>query len=206
MTAALIVIGGLAALFTSRRESRYAYALAKAVAAAGFVWVGLAAGIPQDTASRFVIVGLVLSGVGDIALAFQAQLAFRLGTGAFALAHVAYAAAFVMRGVSIPWLVGAGTAVSVVSVSVWGWLRPHLPHGMARLIGAYVLVCSAMAALAWSSYGAGASMTAAVGATAFYVSDLAVARERFVSHSVNDKLWGLPLYYLGQTLIAWSAR
>jgi uncharacterized membrane protein YhhN len=43
-----------------------------------------------------------------------------------------------------------------------------------------------------------------IGACAFFASDLAVARERFVVHSVANKLWGLPAYYAGQLLLAWS--
>ena len=45
----------------------------------------------------------------------------------------------------------------------------------------------------------------AVGATLFYFSDLAVARQRFVVKSFWNKAWGLPLYFGGQVLIAWSA-
>lgn len=203
---ALTTVGGLIALYTSRREGRVPYALAKALAAVGFVWVALAAGLPASTASRLLVVGLLLSGIGDIALAFTGRTAFLAGMGAFALTHVAYATAFAMRGVSLPWLAVVGVIVSAASLSVWRWLRPHLPQGMVRPLRAYIFLCSAMMALAWSSFAAGSYLTAALGATAFYVSDLAVARERFVTHSANDKLWGLPLYYLGQTLIALSAR
>ena len=44
----------------------------------------------------------------------------------------------------------------------------------------------------------------AAGACAFYLSDLAVARERFLVRSITNKLWGLPAYYAGQLLLAWS--
>jgi uncharacterized membrane protein YhhN len=42
------------------------------------------------------------------------------------------------------------------------------------------------------------------GAGLFFASDLAVARDRFVGHSFANKLWGLPAYYAGQLLFAWS--
>jgi uncharacterized membrane protein YhhN len=42
------------------------------------------------------------------------------------------------------------------------------------------------------------------GAALFFVSDLAVARDRFVAHGFANRLWGLPAYYAGQLLIAWS--
>jgi methenyltetrahydromethanopterin cyclohydrolase len=36
------------------------------------------------------------------------------------------------------------------------------------------------------------------------VSDIAVARERFVSPGIRHKLWGLPVYYAGMVLVALS--
>ena len=40
------------------------------------------------------------------------------------------------------------------------------------------------------------------GAALFYLSDLAVARQRFVAPGFENKLIGLPLYYAGQLLLA----
>jgi hypothetical protein len=39
---------------------------------------------------------------------------------------------------------------------------------------------------------------------AFYLSDLFVARQRFVAPAFANRLYGLPLYYLGQFLLAFS--
>ena len=46
--------------------------------------------------------------------------------------------------------------------------------------------------------------TVAAGALLFYVSDLAVARHRFVKAELLNRAIGLPLYYAGQVLIAMS--
>jgi len=43
-----------------------------------------------------------------------------------------------------------------------------------------------------------------LGATCFYFSDLSVARDRFVQKGYINRLIGLPLYYLGQFLLAFS--
>jgi hypothetical protein len=40
------------------------------------------------------------------------------------------------------------------------------------------------------------------GAFSFYLSDIFVARQRFVTPSFFNRLAGLPLYYLGQFLLA----
>jgi hypothetical protein len=61
-----------------------------------------------------------------------------------------------------------------------------------------------MAALAWATSGSTADVRIPVGATAFYLSDVFVAREQFVAKAVANRMWGLPLYYLAQVLLAWS--
>lgn len=43
------------------------------------------------------------------------------------------------------------------------------------------------------------------GAFLFFLSDLSVARERFVAPGFANKLWGLPFYYGGQLLLALGA-
>jgi uncharacterized membrane protein YhhN len=50
--------------------------------------------------------------------------------------------------------------------------------------------------------GGWAPARVAAGAVLFYLSDLAVARERFVAHSFTNRAVGLPLYYVGQLLLA----
>ena len=44
-----------------------------------------------------------------------------------------------------------------------------------------------------------------LGAALFIVSDVAVARQTFVQAAFANRLWGLPLYYGGQLLLAWAA-
>ncbi len=43
-----------------------------------------------------------------------------------------------------------------------------------------------------------------LGAISFYLSDLFVARDRFLKDAFVNRLVGLPLYYLGQFLLAFS--
>jgi hypothetical protein len=42
------------------------------------------------------------------------------------------------------------------------------------------------------------------GAIVFYLSDIFVARDTFVRSEYSNRLIGLPLYYLGQFLFAFS--
>jgi len=50
-----------------------------------------------------------------------------------------------------------------------------------------------------------AGLALLAGALSFYVSDLAVARDRFVAPGFSNRLWGLPLYYGGTLLLATTA-
>jgi uncharacterized membrane protein YhhN len=155
-----------------------------------------------------VIGGLTLCLVGDVALAVPGQTAFRIGLVAFLLGHVGYIVAFTMLarpGVAM-WV----TAMAAVPVStfVYARLLPFL-DGMRHAVMGYVVVITLMLITAGALYGAsGYSATGRLlvinGALAFYLSDLFVARQRFVHASFYNRLIGLPLYYLGQFQIAYS--
>jgi hypothetical protein len=71
-----------------------------------------------------------------------------------------------------------------------------------------VVVITLMVAAASSAIRSELSSTAQAlvlgGAVAFYLSDLFVARDRFVVEGFTNRLVGLPLYYGGQYLLAFS--
>ena len=51
---------------------------------------------------------------------------------------------------------------------------------------------------------ASVGMTVFVGAVSFYLSDVFVARDRFLKSEFVNRLIGLPMYYCGQFLLAFS--
>ena len=59
-----------------------------------------------------------------------------------------------------------------------------------------------MVATAAAAVGAGGEGIILIGAIAFYLSDLSVARDRFVTPAFYNRLWGLPLYYAAQFVLA----
>ena len=59
-----------------------------------------------------------------------------------------------------------------------------------------------MVVVASATLPGGADPRIPTGAVLFYVSDLFVARERFVTPGFVNKALGLPLYYGGQLLLA----
>jgi len=82
------------------------------------------------------------------------------------------------------------------------WLASRLPSAMRIAIHVYIAIISVMVALATGASRAAGDPWPAVGAIAFALSDLSVARERFVHAAFVNQLWGLPLYYAAQLALA----
>ena len=85
------------------------------------------------------------------------------------------------------------------------WLGPHMDSKMRAPVLAYIVAITVMVALAAGSFRYCASWLLIAGALGFYLSDLSVARDRFVVPAFVNRLWGLPLYYAAVLLLAASA-
>ena len=188
--------------------------VAKLVASASFVIVGAQAvpgALPTTGFGGFVLAGLVLGAIGDVALLGRSKPRFLAGLAAFLLGHLAYVAGISLITPASRWLVEAGlyAALPVVAGAVAiAVLWPRLGAMRAAVVGyvlaIVVLVIAAIAAARSSALPDANRTRLVVGAAVFFVSDLAVARDRFVARAFNNKLWGLPANYAGQLLIAWS--
>jgi uncharacterized membrane protein YhhN len=175
----------------------------KMLASTGFIAVALSVGALSDPYGQIVLVALVLSWIGDLLLTFASRGAFLGGLVAFLFGHVAYSVAFGTLGVD-PVVGGISTVtIAIIAVFIWRWLAPHVGD-MAAPVAAYIVVISVMVVLAFGSYGEGATWLIPVGATLFFASDLFVARNQFVASDTVNRVWGLPLYYLAQVLLALS--
>ncbi len=177
--------------------------IAKPVASVGFLIVAWEHGALSSTYGIVIFVGLALSVAGDILLIPKAQLAFLGGLGAFLLGHIAYAIAFAIGGSQSLWIVLALLALLPVRLAVLRWLGPHLPDEMQLPVQAYAGIITIMLAFAVGMIPV-PNLLAVAGALLFYISDLAVARGRFVKPGFANLTWGLPTYYGGQVLIALS--
>ena len=100
---ALAVVGAVAvvALVWSERVGSAVRLVAKPLASVCFVGVGLVAGAADTVYGRWVLVALVLSAIGDVALLGRSSATFLVGLGSFLLGHVAYCVAFVARGADL---------------------------------------------------------------------------------------------------------
>ncbi len=175
---------------------------AKPLASACFVAVGWSSLRAPDPYGAWIVLGLTLSMAGDVLLMFRR--AFLAGIGVFLAAHLAYLVAFHVLLPAHDWPLWIAAPVVTSSAFAGAWLWPHL----GRLRAPVVAYISAITLMLW---GALAVMEAgrleavfAAGAALFYLSDLAVARDRFVQVGFVNRAWGLPAYYLGQLLLAVS--
>lgn len=198
----LLALVGL--LVAERSDSSAGRWATKPLASIGFVGAALSAGALQSRFGLALLTGLGLSLAGDVLLIAKAKASFRAGLFAFLLGHVAFAAAFVLRGIDGPVAGGALVVVAAVAVLVGRWLLPHVEPKMRAPVVAYIVVISSMVALAAGTVAAHGRPILLAAATAFYLSDLSVARDRFVAPAFINRLWGLPVYYLAQLLFAFS--
>jgi uncharacterized membrane protein YhhN len=205
----VLALALLAGLLVAEKQSRTGPVLTfKTPLSALFVAAALIQPHPIQSYYRWVLAGLVLGLVGDVCLALKGNRAFRAGLISFLLGHIMYVVAFVGLTRPLDWLIPGYLLIVAVSLGVFWWLWPHL-GSMLVPVCLYIVVISVMMAAAWVAFlnpelapkGAWALF---LGALCFYASDIFVARDRFLKSQFLNRLLGLPLYYGGQFLIAFS--
>jgi uncharacterized membrane protein YhhN len=198
----LVAVGWL--LVAERRGSQTGIWVWKPFASMGFLATALSAGALDSTYGRFVFVALCLCWLGDVLLIPKDERIFRAGILSFLAGHLGFVAAFVARGIEP---VAFAVAIALVTLPSWRtlrWLVPHLSGDFRAPVTVYVSVISLMVASAVATYAESRCVPLLAGALAFAVSDLSVARDRFVRAEFVNRAWGLPLYYGAVLLLALS--
>jgi uncharacterized membrane protein YhhN len=204
----IVLIAALAVaamLWSEARAPRLEW-LFKPLASLCFVLLALQAGALESVYGRILLIGLLLCMAGDVLLIPSNDRSFLAGLSSFLLGHLAYAAAFFQ----LPWRASALLAsllpVAVLAVLSVRWLWPQLPDRMRLPVVAYIAVICSMLLTAGAAWGSAAGVWILVGAWGFAVSDLSVARNQFVSPGMVNRIWGIPLYFGSQLLLAWSVQ
>jgi uncharacterized membrane protein YhhN len=192
-------------LLAEWREHVIGKAVTKLAASSGFLLVALNVGALELAWGRFVFGGLLLSFVGDACLLGRSKPTFLAGLVAFLLGHVSYCVAFAVHGVAWTSALMLAPVLLSVAVLIVRWLGDRVEPSMSVPVRAYIVVITAMVCLAFGAWRSGAPTLLWIGALAFYLSDLSVARDRFIQQEFFNRLWGLPAYYLGQLCLALSA-
>ncbi len=175
---------------------------AKPLASATFVGAALGWGALSSGYGRLILLALVLSWIGDVLLISKRRPLFLAGLLSFLTAHLVYALAFFSQGFHA---VAFGVAMLPLAAAAFlmvRWLGPHLSGPFRFAVPIYVLAIGVMVASAVSAAAATSNIAGAAGAVLFALSDITVARDRFVAASWRNRAVGLPLYYAAQFLLA----
>jgi len=174
--------------------------MSKAAASAAFVILGIVRWSVGDRIDTWLIAALALCAAGDLCLLWART--FDLGLISFLLGHLAYVAGFAVALPLGKWPLQILIPIVAVGAIASRWLWPHLGRQRTS-VTAYIFAISIMMWGGLSVFTEGAlPWTSAAGALLFYLSDLAVARQRFVHEDFINRAVGLPIYYLGQLLLA----
>ncbi len=174
---------------------------AKMSAACGFIATALLAGAAKHRYGRIVLVGLIFSWFGDLFLSYSGM--FLAGLVSFLLGHVAYSVAFATHAVRPKQSAVAAVAMAVPVGLIVMWLYPNLDEMRVPVL-AYTTVISVMFILSAGLLRSPGGTLACLGALAFWISDIFVARGAFVIQDDYNRYIGSPLYFGGQVLIALS--
>jgi len=218
VTLGLVVcaIGVAGVLASIARDWKPGNALFKPLASAGLLLAAVRAPafeLPSPEGGALLLAGLAFAALGDVALIGRGRLALGAGLGAFALAQLAYTGYFLTHGARWWTFLPVALVVFGMAHAVWRWLEPHVEPKLRAPVRVYSALVTLMASAAIASLPAivvaapspgeaPAFMLPAFGGGMLFVSDVAVARERFVDPGGGSRLWGLPLYYTAQLLIA----
>jgi uncharacterized membrane protein YhhN len=156
-----------------------------------------------------VILGLVFSMGGDIALMFQEdKKAFRIGLVLFLLAHIVYTAIFTIIGHFSGLSAICALVVLFLGLGIYWMIQSNLGSMKGPVI-AYIVIISLMVIQAVSVFSSPGiddfhALMMVSGAVLFYISDVILAANRFWRPWKYNRI-SLAFYYSGQMLIVLSA-
>ena len=195
-------------LYFEKTESRTGLVPTKGGLSLLFILAALVQKDPLSPYFGFVLTGLIFCLGGDVFLALPQKKTFMLGLVSFLVGHVFYVIGFFSVAGFSGWTWVSLVLVGTSSFLVYRWLRSHLGKMKGPVIGYMaviaVMVCAASSVLGAADFSLSGRGMAFAGAVAFYFSDVFVARDRFMKKDFVNRLVGLPMYYAGQFLIAFS--
>lgn len=194
------------AMIVWQNSKRFEIVAKPAVMAFLFIWLYMSTAL-QGSMLWFGV-GILLSLVGDVLLVGYSDRRFVLGLAAFLFAHIAYIIGF--REELLNPTAWSFILFAVLFLNAFRLLRRIVSsmHAIGQrslvtpVIG-YSLVVSLMLFAAMSTifdpaWNTSASFFVSIGAFLFYISDLILAWNKFVSPVKNGPLLNIITYHLGQ--------
>ena len=156
----------------------------------------------ESVHGQALMVALLCSWVGDLLLLPGKSRWFLYGLVSFLLAHIAFALCFIQRGIDTGQLLLPGAGVGLLVLVISYWLLPHVEKEMKLPVLGYMAAIVVMVILAFATHHHLPNAAIPVAACLFLVSDLFVARDRFVKKEAWNRIIGTPLYFGAQMIFA----
>jgi uncharacterized membrane protein YhhN len=198
---AVAVTGLVVSDLRNYRPGRYLF---KPLAALAFIWLALSLGATASVYGCWLLAGLACCMAGDLLLMPDNERCFLAGLVAFLCGHLLYAVAFLQLPRNLGGLAATIIPALALLMLVSRWLLPAVNHEMKLPVALYTVVIAGMLICSGLSLGHPAAGLIIGGAWGFAISDLAVARRQFIQPGPINGLWGTPLYFLSQMLLAGS--
>ena len=194
----------LALLIAELREERRAQFFFKPLAAFGFVILALQFGALESTYGLIILAGLIACAVGDIfLLSRKSENLFKAGMAAFALGHVFYVIAISKIRIDFTTDITNWAVIFIAGLFALHTVR-KTPKRMQRPVLYYSLIIFLMVLFSLFAPRSAPFIFIPFAAIMFAVSDMFVARDRFIKPNPKNALAITPLYFGAQALFAFS--
>jgi len=201
-----IAFAALETLALSKNWRRLEYLAKPAVVVSLFVWLYLTTGLKGNL--LWFGIGILFSLVGDVLLMISFNRMFLPGLAAFLLAHLSYITGFQDQFTSVTAnsillvLILVVSAVRVIRRIV-GAMRAKGEDRLVVPVIVYSTVISVMLFAAMSTifdpaWKTSATLFVSIGAFLFYMSDVILAWNKFVTPITNGRIFNILAYHLGQ--------
>lgn len=201
-----LTFAALEALALQKNWNWLEYVAKPAVVLCLFVWLYLATGLQGVT--LWFGLGILFSLVGDILLMILPDRMFLYGLTAFLFAHVSYLVGFQNELMQFSaWsmiliVILASSAIRVIrrivsAMRAQGQDRLVYPVTFYSLV-ITTLLYAAMTTISNPEWKTGASFLVSAGAFLFFISDVILAWNKFVTPIKNGRILNIAAYHLGQ--------
>lgn len=203
-----IAFAALEAFAMNKGWLRLEYFAKPAVMVCLFIWLYLTTGLKG--AAFWFGMGILFSLIGDVLLLGLDRM-FLYGLVAFLCAHIAYIIGFKDEFAKVSfWSVILVLMLGLSAVRVMRRIISSMrTKGQPRLVAPVILysvvitlmLLAAMLTLTDLTWKAGASLLVSAGAFLFYISDLILAWNKFVTPIKNGRMLNIALYHAGQIML-----
>ncbi len=204
-----LIFAALEALALWKQWTKLEYLAKPAVMIVLFLWLWTSTQL--SGASLWFGLGILFSLAGDVALMISLDRFFLVGLVAFLLAHLAYLVGFnIPAPATSAWSFFMAIMVGLGGVRVIRQIiDPLAANGKERMripiiiYGAVIslMLLSAMMKLTDLTWNSNASVLVSMGAFLFYISDIILAWNKFVTPIQNGRIYNIGAYHLGQIML-----